>query len=60
VHAELSTCRLLVMTGGAGLGGLGLWHGQYEAHCAGLADGLAERVLLTGRWCFLPVHCFSS
>jgi len=60
VHAELSTCRLLVVTDGAGLGGLGLRDGQYEAHSCCMTDGLAERALLTGRWCFLPVQCLSS
>ena len=60
VHAELSTCRLLVMTDGAGLGGLGLREGQYEAHSCCMTVSLAERVLLTGGCCFLPMHCFSS
>ena len=60
VHAELSPSSLLVMTNGADLGGLGLRDGQYEAHSCCMTDGLAERVLPTSWWCFLPVHCFSS
>src|SRR5690242_17189611 len=57
VHAELSTSGLLVVTGGAGFGRLGLWDGEYEAHRGGLIDGLAERVLLAGQWWwFVPVH----
>ena len=60
VHAELSTSRLLVMTDRTGLGGLGLRNGQYEAHSCRMTDSLAERVLLTGWWCFLPVQCLSN
>ena len=56
VHAEPSTCRLLVMTDGAGLGGLGLRDGEYEAHGGYLARGQAEWVLPAYWWRFVPAH----
>jgi len=44
------------MTDGAGLGGLGLRDGEYQAHGGYLACGQAEWDLLAYWWRFVPAH----